>query len=217
VWCRHARRGVRRGRQYRGADRTKVHLQQLVDGRIVLGHERLLPGLGSDAIAWAAPHQLPFENAETCPMCAPDGPGAPPKHEFVRVGVVVLVVDGGGHVLITRRAPHMRTFPRAWVCPGGGQDPGEALPETAARELYEEVGIQVSPSTLQPLCLWESVFPTTAEECAKEGVIKGHHLITFFVARLPPTVVMPLLSLQESETDAYMWCARDKGTLAAPE
>ncbi len=31
-----------------------------------------------------------------------------------------------------------------WCAPGGGQEPGTSLPETVAREIHEETGLQVS-------------------------------------------------------------------------
>ena len=57
----------------------------------------------------------------------------------------------------------MRTFPRAWVAPGGGADEGETLAACAAREVSEEVGLEVE--RLDPLCLWESFYPTSPEAC----------------------------------------------------
>ncbi|MEL7211683.1 MAG: NUDIX domain-containing protein [Pseudomonadota bacterium] len=37
-----------------------------------------------------------------------------------------------------------------WCAPGGGQEPGTPLPETAAREIHEETGLRV---TVGSLCL----------------------------------------------------------------
>ena len=38
----------------------------------------------------------------------------------LRLGVCAVVLDDQDRVLLTRRAAHMRTFPAAWVLPGGG-------------------------------------------------------------------------------------------------
>jgi 8-oxo-dGTP pyrophosphatase MutT (NUDIX family) len=50
-------------------------------------------------------------------------------------------VDGSVHVVLTRRAQHMRSHRGEVSFPGGGQDPGEDLRATALREAWEEVGL----------------------------------------------------------------------------
>lgn len=40
---------------------------------------------------------------------------------------------------------------RSWGLPGGGAKKGEPVIQSAMRELYEEIGIQVAAKTLQPL------------------------------------------------------------------
>ena len=40
------------------------------------------------------------------------------KSRGVAVGVAVLLQSSDGHILLTRRAQHMRTFPSVWVPPG---------------------------------------------------------------------------------------------------
>lgn len=49
--------------------------------------------------------------------------------------------DGEAHVVLTRRAWHLRAHKGEVSFPGGGQDPGEALVDTARREAWEEVGL----------------------------------------------------------------------------
>lgn len=36
----------------------------------------------------------------------------------INVGCAVIVESGDGKVLLTRRAPHLHTFPNVWVPPG---------------------------------------------------------------------------------------------------
>jgi hypothetical protein len=57
----------------------------------------------------------------------------PRRFPFLSLGVVVLLIDSEDRILLTRRAGHMRTFPSAWVLPGGGVDANEQIAEAASR------------------------------------------------------------------------------------
>jgi 8-oxo-dGTP pyrophosphatase MutT (NUDIX family) len=50
-------------------------------------------------------------------------------------------VDGEAHIVLTRRAQHLRSHRGEVSFPGGGQDPGEDLRDTATREAWEETGL----------------------------------------------------------------------------
>lgn len=50
--------------------------------------------------------------------------------------------DGDVHVVLTRRAWHMRSHTGEVSFPGGKQEPGETLWETALREANEETGLE---------------------------------------------------------------------------
>lgn len=52
--------------------------------------------------------------------------------------------DGEVHVVLTRRAWHMRSHTGEVSFPGGKQEPGETLWETALREAHEEVALDPS-------------------------------------------------------------------------
>lgn len=182
-----------------GSRAPSVFLAQHGNGAVTLSAAPM--NAARDCVWHAGP--MPLENARFCPVGL--GTKVPSVHEYARFGVVVLLVDGSGSVLLTRRAKHMRTFPRAWVCPGGGVDPGELPADAASRELREETGIEVHPSSLRPLCLWESVYPTTPEACLAAGCVKGHYLVLFFVARLARLSRRPDIKLQQDETDAALW------------
>jgi 8-oxo-dGTP diphosphatase len=65
--------------------------------------------------------------------------------------VAAALVDGEGRVLLQRRAAD-RAMAGLWEFPGGKVEADE-LPEAAlARELKEELGIDVAEESLRPLC-----------------------------------------------------------------
>jgi 8-oxo-dGTP diphosphatase len=57
--------------------------------------------------------------------------------------VVGLIVNSQGHVLVARRGPH-QPFPHQLEFPGGKIDPNELHFDALARELNEELGIDVT-------------------------------------------------------------------------
>lgn len=67
------------------------------------------------------------------------------RAHLVTRGAAVLVPlyeDGGEvHVVLTRRSPDLRVHSGEVSFPGGGQDPGEDLADTARREALEEVAL----------------------------------------------------------------------------
>ena len=74
------------------------------------------------------------------PLTRPaDKPGTP------RIGAVLLVLYekfSSPHILLIRRQDDLKYHPGQISFPGGGQEPGEQLIETALRETLEEVGLQ---------------------------------------------------------------------------
>lgn len=67
------------------------------------------------------------------------------REHLVHRGAAVLVPlyehDGETHVVLTRRSADLRVHSGEVSFPGGGQDPGEDLADTARREALEEVGL----------------------------------------------------------------------------
>jgi 8-oxo-dGTP pyrophosphatase MutT (NUDIX family) len=66
-------------------------------------------------------------------------PATPPKPAAVLIGLIER--EEGLTVLLTRRSETMRSHTGQVALPGGRQDPGERLWETALREAEEEVGL----------------------------------------------------------------------------
>ena len=59
-----------------------------------------------------------------------------------KIRVVAAMIDNGGRYLITQRRP-TATLPLLWEFPGGRVEEGESDEAALARELREEMGIQV--------------------------------------------------------------------------
>lgn len=150
-----------------------------------------------------------------------------PCPRIAAVGIVVAKLPSGKRgVLFTRRASHMRTFPGAWVLPGGSCDKGEHPRETAAREVFEETSI-VCDAVGEPIGAWESCFPTF--RASAEVPLKAHILMIVYVCSARGSQIateegeghraetasksgaaaastdLPPVKLQESECDAYAW------------
>ena len=68
----------------------------------------------------------------------------PTPHYDVATGIIR---DEGGQILIAQR-PLDSLLGGLWEFPGGKQEPGETLPETLQRELYEELAIEVEVGAL---------------------------------------------------------------------
>jgi 8-oxo-dGTP pyrophosphatase MutT (NUDIX family) len=67
--------------------------------------------------------------------------------------------DRGLEVCMARRNPEARFMPGVWVFPGGGVDNADGegdggMRAAAAREVAEEVGIEIDPSALVPYSRW---------------------------------------------------------------
>ncbi|GGN31839.1 NUDIX domain-containing protein [Deinococcus daejeonensis] len=64
--------------------------------------------------------------------------------------VWVVMQDEGGRVLLGRRDGSAYGH-GLWGLPGGGVERGEGLPEAAAREVWEEMGLTLDPARLSLL------------------------------------------------------------------
>jgi 8-oxo-dGTP diphosphatase len=73
--------------------------------------------------------------------------------EYPKISVTVDCVlfnidDNEAHVLLIQRGPNSKAFPNAWAIPGGFLNQDEKLVTGAARELFEETGIEINGNNL---------------------------------------------------------------------
>ena len=69
---------------------------------------------------------------------------------MVEVVLGALVADG--RVLLGHRSPQKLAYPDVWDLPGGVVEDGESELGALARELHEELGVQVATSSASHLC-----------------------------------------------------------------
>ena len=73
---------------------------------------------------------------------------------IIRQAVRALVVDDRKRLLMIRcRDPKLENAPTFWISPGGGIEADESPLQALARELHEEVGLDVHPQTTSQ-CVW---------------------------------------------------------------
>ncbi|GAA5020039.1 hypothetical protein GCM10023258_08290 [Terrabacter aeriphilus] len=68
------------------------------------------------------------------------------------IDVVVGALVRDRQVLLAFRSRHKEAHPAVWELPGGVAEPGEPELETLARELREELGVQVAAGSASHLC-----------------------------------------------------------------
>lgn len=116
-------------------------------------------------------------------MVAPSFPNS-----AFRLIVAAAMIDEAGRVLVQKR-PAGKPLAGLWEFPGGKIEPGESPEAALVRELFEELGVDVSPEELTPF-----TFST--------AVVEDVHLILMlYVLRRWAGAVSPLAA------DALEWCA----------
>lgn len=125
-----------------------------------------------------------------------------------RVSARVVLLDEAGSVLLLRgRDPALpdhdaaNPAPRWWFTVGGQALPGEPLSQTAARELGEETGLQVSPAELVgPIWRRDAVF-----EFNGERVDSQEFFFAYRTNRFEPSVA-GRTGLEHRYLQGHRWC-----------
>uniref|UniRef100_A0A2C9JKP6 m7GpppN-mRNA hydrolase NUDT17 n=1 Tax=Biomphalaria glabrata TaxID=6526 RepID=A0A2C9JKP6_BIOGL len=132
----------------------------------------------------------------------------------VDVGVAIILESSDGKILLTRRAPHLSTFPGVWVPPGGHLEENESLLDAGLREVQEETGIHLEKSDFinqksEIIGLWESVYPPMLSL----GLPTRHHIVVYFHAQLKDGLTADemekLIKFEPAEVDACVWLNRE--------
>jgi nucleoside triphosphatase len=109
--------------------------------------------------------------------------------------VVVAVARDRDRVLLCRMPENRGVFPGLWSLPGGGVEPGESLSGALAREVREELGVELASATprLFKDLLHEKISPS-------RGVVPVYMVFQIYECRLSSTD----LKLNEEFTE-YVW------------
>ena len=70
----------------------------------------------------------------------------------------VAMIDTQGRILLARR-PEGKSMAGLWEFPGGKLEPGETPEVALARELFEELQVQIQPENLYPLTFASHHYP----------------------------------------------------------
>lgn len=213
-------RGDSKTSTHRHYEKCFVNLREDVDTsgnrHVVLGHalSNSISRPSEHTNNWNIPFARAIENktlnSTKCPAVYLDELNYYNDHErhkpYVTLGAVAVVADRNNKILLTRRPKEMRSFPGAWVLPGGGVDANESFLDGSAREVEEETGLKVD--SIEPIGLWESCYPTNGIECIENGIgLKGHYLVIFCRCKMKDNSEdgNVKLRLQEEEIEGAVW------------
>jgi len=140
-----------------------------------------------------------------CPTTPPPPPpseqgggpffGMKHKQDTPKVGVAVIVKKNGKFLLMLRKGSHGAGL---WSFPGGHVDVGEESKETCSRELFEELGVEISSIHFWPMGFQEYIN-------YKEGL---HYVTLVYMVDLdmdPLSHIEPF-NAEEDKCERMEWC-----------
>ena len=223
-------------------DRMLVDFDEKEDGSVVLApstRKKSERNVTSQIDKWPRYKGVPLGRAIDCPTLTPraseDDRLDRRRRPFVKLAVVGMAYvteedeskEKFSSVLITRRPSYMRSFPGAFVFPGGNvDDEDESLEHALSREFFEETGLTISEDSWKLECLWESIYPTHLPDLPEldtaatatygndgishQGAIKAHHMVCYYSGKLETqNAANPSLNLCQEEVDGAVWMSRD--------
>lgn len=108
----------------------------------------------------------------------------PSKRKAIKVGVIGILVNHRGEILMGRRVKDDPSFPGMWCIPGGGIELGETHDEALIREFKEEVCLPIIPEPLV-MSLHQRIVNDT------KGGVARHTLLISKVVRLEKSEYKP--------------------------
>jgi 8-oxo-dGTP pyrophosphatase MutT (NUDIX family) len=103
--------------------------------------------------------------------------------------------DGEAHVVLTRRSSALRVHSGEVSFPGGGQDAGEPLADTARREACEEIGLDPASVTMIGELDHLSTITSNSFIVPFVGVLPGRPHLTPSPAEVDAVLHVPLAEL----------------------
>jgi 8-oxo-dGTP diphosphatase len=105
------------------------------------------PAICGKSVRRSPPGQSRRLTVQDVRMSIPESPLAPPEAQPAPVRIVTAFLRDGNRVLLCHRSAQRRWYPDVWDLPGGHVEAGERPGAALARELQEELGIEiVAPS-----------------------------------------------------------------------
>ena len=109
--------------------------------------------------------------------------------------VWIWIINGGGGILVQKRAKTKKKSPGLWDMPSAGHvDAGETMLQACVRETYEEIGVKTQESDFIFLKEWVNY--------------RGWELAQIYLLRLD--VDIKDMTLQESEVEEVKWLTYDE-------